>query len=1415
MKKHSLKQKSVSMITAIALMFAIIPSFAFAETEVVISSADELIALAYSTDKTDFAKNYRLQNDIDMSEITDERPMKAIGSYSGGSNDIAFAGSFNGNGHRIINLATTGEALFGYVGESGEVKNLVLDSAAVHYSQNDSSKYPAALVSLNRGTITDCMAVNSTVVSDYCSSAGGLIGTNFGQVSRCGVYGGSVTLAVSKFSTSHGGFVGNQRGGTIEECFSNASVDARKWAGGFAGKIEKGIVSDCYSLGNVTGTDDVGGFAGAFMEDAVLRNVYSATNVTAQSGGGIAGGKGGSFDAPGVPENSYYCSDAEMPQNSGSFVNDILWSKTASEMCTGEFASELSDKWAYSDSINGGYPYLINAAPPVKTEIPETITTEILVVNYDKDSQNFYKTEEPFEVTVEAETATVKDIMDIASTNGSLTYKFGENAQSGLVVTINDITPQSPDGWMFTINGVESWVGVSAAEVTDGDKIMWFVGTPLNGYKAPDWDSVGNYEDNYINISTADEFTELASNPDKWDGNYRLTANIDLSEIEMLPIGNEKTPFSGTFDGNGFIISNLYIALDSNSQNVGLFGIISGAKLKNITLDNISVTGGSIVGGLTGIAKDASKITGCHVSGKVEVSGTSYIRQTDAGGLVGINDAVTDDSTGKTTASVIDNCTAEADVTADAGNIDEAGHVGGLVGLNKGMILNSSAFGTVTGGNTTGGFVGSNYGGSIYSSSAAGDVSGAYTVGGFAGSAGLYSFIQNSYSTGNVTALGNSGSNFGGFAGSVSGKLKNCISSGSLSAGYSYNGGFAGYFDGTVWSYNEDLRSISGCYGNCITSEGAKIKPLGNYIGEVHALSDKAVAEIGVDKETADKKIDEMLRSGIAESKLKSEADKYRKSAVIPATVQEKSDITALVARLGANVSANNEIAVSYKSDEDMIKADDAGYVLNEKPQTDTKETVTILLQCDGAEYEQPVTVTLCAETKDIDKDTLLKNITEKYAKNSTDYWEITALSAYGKTSVSKETKDVFLSEAVHEIAATDTDTTLAMNIIALRSLGYDPTDITDENGEKINALEKLKNVPSTGNNGDAYRLIAYSACGETSEDVLRQLLNSQIDNKGWSSADDDGIDPDTTGAALIALAPYYNTDSAVKAAADNAVEYLSSLMQSDGNIKSSYKESNYGTNANTSSMCAIGLAALGINIKTDSRFNKNSMPLFNGIMNFASENEDGFFYEYSDTAVNPLATKQAVLAVVAADKCNNVFDFSNMPEQAVNLQKRESHTSSGGGGSSVQMKEVYFTLIGDTAHGEGKHIKYTEWIKETKIKMPPNASAREVIEKAIKNSNYKVNGLDKGYIASITAPDGTVLGEYTNGAKSGWMYSVNGKSPAVGINDYKIKNGDRIKVYYLDNWEDNGVTAGNNLTKNIAITVFIPIGILLKHICR
>ena len=177
-------------------------------------------------------------------------------------------------------------------------------------------------------------------------------------------------------------------------------------------------------------------------------------------------------------------------------------------------------------------------------------------------------------------------------------------------------------------------------------------------------------------------------------------------------------------------------------------------------------------------------------------------------------------------------------------------------------------------------------------------MTGGNTAGGFVGNHGLYSTIDACYATGDVTALGSGGANFGGFAGAVSGKVKNSVSTGTLTSGWSYNGGFAGTFDGTVWSYNENLLTLNQCFGNTVTADGSRIKALGNYIGGVHGPSDAAAEAIGLTKEEAEAKLEAMLKSQAAGGELAAEMLKYKDAVVIPATVAEQADVTGLVVKL-------------------------------------------------------------------------------------------------------------------------------------------------------------------------------------------------------------------------------------------------------------------------------------------------------------------------------------------------------------------------------------------------------------------------------------------------------------------------------------------------------------------------------------
>lgn len=104
---------------------------------------------------------------------------------------------------------------------------------------------------------------------------------------------------------------------------------------------------------------------------------------------------------------------------------------------------------------------------------------------------------------------------------------------------------------------------------------------------------------------------------------------------EWTPIGkytndNDKTPYTGTFDGQGHTIKGLYVNSASDKAYVGLFGCLEGAAVRNLTVDGY-VQGCNTVGGIAGYASNAA-IENCSNHCSVTGSSTSKI-----GGIAGLN----------------------------------------------------------------------------------------------------------------------------------------------------------------------------------------------------------------------------------------------------------------------------------------------------------------------------------------------------------------------------------------------------------------------------------------------------------------------------------------------------------------------------------------------------------------------------------------------------------------------------------------------------------------------------------------------------------------------------------------------------------------------------------------------------------
>ncbi|WP_145751707.1 MBG domain-containing protein [Nitrospirillum amazonense] len=274
--------------------------------------------------------------------------------------------------------------------------------------------------------------------------------------------------------------------------------------------------------------------------------------------------------------------------------------------------------------------------------------------------------------------------------------------------------------------------------------------------------------------------TPLANAADIWGGGF-------------MPIPT----FSGELSGQGHTISGL--TLTGSANNRGLFSQTSGGSLANLTLTNVSVSGGNNVGALVGAASGTA-ISNITVSGTVSgasqvggiagsatagsirfagMSGTISATADSIGGVVGFTNGAISDSWSTATVS-------------SSGTSTHGLYVGGLVGQSAGTIDRSWASGAVSGWTDVGGLAGL-AAGNITTSGASGNVTGGGSViGGLVGNV-FGASLTNTYATGAVTGFQEEGG-LVGIIQAVGTTITNSYASGRVSStsGSAYNGGLVG-----------------------------------------------------------------------------------------------------------------------------------------------------------------------------------------------------------------------------------------------------------------------------------------------------------------------------------------------------------------------------------------------------------------------------------------------------------------------------------------------------------------------------------------------------------------------------------------------------------------------------------------------
>ena len=307
-------------------------------------------------------------------------------------------------------------------------------------------------------------------------------------------------------------------------------------------------------------------------------------------------------------------------------------------------------------------------------------------------------------------------------------------------------------------------------------------------------------ENGSIDIDTTMEGIDKNADGDTTDAGEQITI-IDIGENKdrsWVPIGDNLTDddtsrFTGTFEGNNYIIANLWVNITPSSVNAkvyaGLFGVTGGvsAEIRNTRIASGSIfssssSSNSSSGGLVGSSFSSVVIENSYFSGSGGVYSSSSSSNSSSGGLVGSSSS----------SAVIRNSYFSGSGGVYSSSFSGGSSSGGLVGSSSSAVIENSYF--------------SGFGG-VYSSSS--------------------SVTKNSYSGGLVgkasSSLTITRCYFSGFGGVYS----------SSSSGNSYSGGLVGNTIDDLIITDSYFSSFGGVYSSSLYAPSYSGGLVGNTIDDL------------------------------------------------------------------------------------------------------------------------------------------------------------------------------------------------------------------------------------------------------------------------------------------------------------------------------------------------------------------------------------------------------------------------------------------------------------------------------------------------------------------------------------------------------------------------------------------------------
>lgn len=349
-----------------------------------ISNGAELAWFAQQVNKGGNAKiSAVLTNDIELAGFE----WTPIGMNSWGKK---FAGSFDGQGHKISNLSidyigtntqVPYKGLFGYV-EGSSSKHAVIQNLTVQgnmvltSSKNVIGAHSGGVIGrVDYADITNVHSeVNVTVkrVGGNWDNLGGLVGyaNNSTTIKNCSNSGDVTGYRYA------GGIAGNLSGNSsIINCTNSGNVTcAGSGAAGMAANVGNGCaITGCVNSGTIKSTGaNVGGIAGDVAK-AEISNCYNSGKIDcSQSTSGAVAGRAA---AGAVIRNSYYAADtaAKGVGSAADAENQTASSVTAEDLKSADFVKKMNESLGSDVFIKGPNGPMLSWQIVVSVVAPETI----------------------------------------------------------------------------------------------------------------------------------------------------------------------------------------------------------------------------------------------------------------------------------------------------------------------------------------------------------------------------------------------------------------------------------------------------------------------------------------------------------------------------------------------------------------------------------------------------------------------------------------------------------------------------------------------------------------------------------------------------------------------------------------------------------------------------------------------------------------------------------------------------------------------------------------------------------------------------------------------------------------------------------------------------------------------------------